>query len=152
MVLGGTANMSGDRRPSERPSREMEDDATSPLKQKTTSARRGEPEEPLKSTTSKQLFQDVEVQTGPQAHRKRKSKTASRDSSVAPDLNLPAEESLSVVPVGLVSSRVGQLHGIGGSESPATTSDELTEKKKRSSTHSNARSAAATEGSPRRAQ
>lgn len=41
MVLGGTANMSGDRRPSERPSREMEDDATSPLKQKTTSARRG---------------------------------------------------------------------------------------------------------------
>jgi hypothetical protein len=41
MVLGGTANMSGDRRPSERPSREMEDDATSPLKQKTASARRG---------------------------------------------------------------------------------------------------------------
>jgi hypothetical protein len=58
-----------------------------------------------------------------------------------------------VVPTGLVSSRVNQLHGVGETpSSPPAASDQLTKKQKMSNTHTVARSMAVAGGSSRRAQ
>jgi hypothetical protein len=83
--------------------------------------------------------------------RKRKAKGSASGPSVTPDLNVPAPESAALVQVGLVAERVNQL-GKNGGEVDANVSEVSPKKQKRSKSHSNARSAAAASGSPRRAQ
>jgi hypothetical protein len=54
-----------------------------------------------------------------------------------------------MVRVGLVSSLVGQIHGMeGGAETPTATSEEFLKKQKQTSNQTIAPSAAATSGSP----
>lgn len=84
-----------------------------------------------------------------QTQRKRKSKGAG-PATQTPDLNIPLTGSNAIVPIGLVKSRVSQLDG--GSESSGGSMIETLTKQKRSDTNQNARSAAAADGSSRRAQ
>jgi len=83
--------------------------------------------------------------------RKRKSNGSGSRSDPSPDLNEPTPETENVVPAGLVSKMVNQLHGGGGTMDTAA-SDELTKKQKLQETQTNARSAAAAKDSSRRAQ
>jgi hypothetical protein len=100
---------------------------------------------------SRQLFQPgtSEVRRAP---RKRKTKASNPSHSGTLDLNLPAADTLAVVPSGLVSAKVNQIVGEdGGSGAHASaTLDEFTKKQKRSDAHAKSRSAAAAMDSPRR--
>jgi len=79
--------------------------------------------------------------------RKRKSKGATL-ATHTPDLNIPVDGSSALVPAGLVSSRVNQMDP--GAESGGSMIETL--KKQKRGANNNARSAAAAESSPRRAQ
>jgi hypothetical protein len=81
--------------------------------------------------------------------RKRKSK-ATHTNAQTPDLNVPVHSTSAIVPVGLVNSRVSQLDG--GTESSGGSLEETIKKQRRSSSSNNARSMAAVDSSPRRAQ
>jgi hypothetical protein len=82
---------------------------------------------------------------------KRKVKGSASGTSVTPDLNVPAPESVALVQAGLVTVRVNQL-GKNGGEVDGNVSEVSPKKQKRSKSHSNARSMAAASDSPRRAQ
>lgn len=95
----------------------MEDDASSPVKQKEGTRGKGEALAKDNSTVNRQLFQARKVTTN-RTVRKRKSKPASPDSPTAPDLNILTPESLTLVPVGLVSTLVGQIQEGGRGVNP----------------------------------
>lgn len=80
----------------------------------------------------------------------RKAKGAGVSPSVQSDLNLPVTETVDLVPVGLVSSRVTQL--AGGQPGHVGDAEELLKKQKMSNNQNDARSTTAASGSPRRAQ
>jgi hypothetical protein len=82
---------------------------------------------------------------------KRKVKGSASGTSVTPDLNVLAPESVALVQAGLVTVRVNQL-GKNGGEVDGNVFEVSPKKQKRSKSHSNARSTAAASGSPRRAQ
>jgi hypothetical protein len=112
----------------EKPVREEGEEVTSPLKQP---KKRGGREKEVAGTNARancSLFQ-ARKETFARVPRKRKLKTSSPTTSQASDLNLPAEDTLAVVPTRLVSLTVSQLHGSGEapSSSPAAL-DELTKK------------------------
>jgi hypothetical protein len=94
-------------------------------------------------------------QTGTNADRKpvkkRKSKRAGT-TSMTPDLNLPCDVGTMSVPVGLVNSRVNQFAGAQTSTDGDDRVEEMLKKQKRATNPNDAISAAAAEGSPRRAQ
>jgi len=71
---------------------------------------------------------------------------------LAPDLNLPCTEGTTLVPPGLVSSRVNQFVGAHSNADGEEDAEELIKKQKRATNTTDARSVAAAEGSPRRAQ
>ena len=101
------------------------------------------------STAGRQLFQTGQ---GDQRKlvKKMKLKRAGANSSLTPDLNLPAKKMPTEVPKGLVSSRVSQF--VGSPDCNADVAAELSKKQKTSATQHDARSAAAADGSPGRAQ
>lgn len=80
--------------------------------------------------------------------RKRKAKVNTQVAHT-PDLNVPIGGSNALVPTSLVNSRVSQLD-IGGENSGSSMIETL--KKQKKGTNNNAGSAAAAQGSPRRAQ
>jgi hypothetical protein len=82
--------------------------------------------------------------------RKRKTKAAGAASDTTLDLNLPPVDATALIPAGLVHARVSQLAVEG--EGTKDGSEELLKKQRRLSTSFAARSAAAADGSPRRAQ
>ena len=96
---------------------------------------------------SRCLNLDGESAGSRQQARKRKSKGASLTTQT-PDLNIPVGESNAIVPSGLVSARVNQLGA--GAKSGGKSMSELLKKQKRGNSQ-NDRSAAAEDGSPRRA-
>jgi hypothetical protein len=152
----GTASRSDDQHTSRRagtPIRREEEEITSPMKQPEVRDKGGNDPPLVNVSTNRQLFQ-ARKEGSTRVPRKRKSKSSNPNSSQTPDLNLPVMDTLVVVPTGLVSSRVNQLHGVGESSenAPTAASDELTKKQKRTNTQTNAGSAAAASGSPRRAQ
>ena len=83
--------------------------------------------------------------------RKRKAKGSGPNSSLTPDLNLLAVDTSALVPMGLVSDRVNQLDKTDAKVGMNASVD-LTKKQKRSKSQTNARSAAAANVSPCRAQ
>jgi hypothetical protein len=94
----------------------MEDEVSSPLKkQKNKEKEEGLAKE--NASASRQLFHAGKE--GARVPRKRKSKTSFGTAPVMPDLNGPATESLTMVPVGLVSSLVEQMRGAGGALIPS---------------------------------
>jgi hypothetical protein len=96
--------------------KEMEDEVSSPLKkQKNKEKEEGLAKE--NASASRQLFHAGKE--GARVPRKRKSKTSFGTAPVMPDLNGPATESLTMVPVGLVSSLVEQMRGAGGALIPS---------------------------------
>jgi len=103
------------------------------------------------AVASRELFPSKNKDDFQIALRKRKAKGSVLSPSVTPDLNVPALESAALVPAGLVTERVNQL-GKSGGEVDANASEVSRKKQKRSKSHSNAISAAAASGSPRRAQ
>lgn len=78
----------------------------SPLKEKTPSGAKGK--DTVTTAVSRPLFQPKKVNEH-KAARKRKSKPAPPETT--PNLNLPQMDSTTLVPAGLVSSRVSQLAG-----------------------------------------
>ncbi|CAN6287729.1 unnamed protein product [Urochloa humidicola] len=115
-----------------------EEEITSPLKKETLK----EDIKKAKGGTSKQLFKAKDHQD-PMVQRKRKPE----GKGDAPDLNPPAT-SMAIVPSGMVSNRIAQL---GSTSGQAVTEEEVPKKQKVSNT-TIARSAAAADDSPRRAQ
>jgi hypothetical protein len=73
------------------------------------------------------------------------------NSSLTPDLNLPAVDTSALVPMGLVSDRVNQLDKTDA-EVGMNASVDLAKKQERSKSQTNARSAAAVSSSPCRTQ
>jgi hypothetical protein len=92
------------------------------------------------TSVARQLFTKQVTNEG-QTVKKRKTKGSGASQFSTPDLNKPAETQTTLVPVGLVTSRLTQFVG----EPDATT-------KKQKMSETNAQSAAAADGSPRRAQ
>lgn len=125
---------------------ESEDpEVLSPLKQQ---VRDGEPVVgKVGSGASRQLNMQVKEDLRPHP-RKRKSKVAA-SATQTPNLNLPSGGSSTLVPVGLVNSRVNQLDN--NADSGGSSMIETLKKQKRGNSQ-NARSTAAATGSPRRAQ
>lgn len=82
--------------------------------------------------------------------RKRNSKGTGSRLSMTPDLNLPVVDPTAIVPMGLVNVRVHQLVGSGDTGDSMT--EELLKRQRRMDNSQLARSAAAANGSPRRAQ
>lgn len=91
---------------------------------------------------------DMETRDPP-PQRKRKSKGLGQPLQT-PDLNVPLDGTNSIVPFGLVNSRVSQIDE--GSESSGGSMLEQLKKQKKGTNVQNARSAAAASDSPRRAQ
>lgn len=117
----------------------------SPLKQQVETS--GKEKAKAGTGASKQLdMQDVE--NGRPLPRKRKSKV-NNPSTQTPDLNIPLQTTNAIVPVGLVTSRVNQLDG--NADNIGESMSETLKKQKRGNPQS-ARSAAAAQDSPRRAQ
>jgi hypothetical protein len=152
----GSGNLSGDRRPvggRSSPTKDGGEEVSSPLKTDGPSNKNGKGETLANPSASRQLFHTKkdEIKRVP---RKRKSKTASPGASQTPDLNLPAKDTMVVVPTGFVSSRVSEIDGDGEElDTPSlVSSDELTKKQKRNTTQTKATSAVAARDSPRRAQ
>lgn len=73
------------------------------------------------------------------------------NSSLTPDLNLPAVDTSALLPMGLVSDRVNQLDKTDA-EVGMNASVDLAKKQKRSKSQTNARCAAAVSSSPCQAQ
>jgi hypothetical protein len=147
----GTASRSDDQHTTGRagtPVRREEEEITSPMKQPEVRDKGGNDPPLVNVSTSRQLFQ-ARKEGSTRVPRKRKSKSSNPNSSQTPDLNLPVMDTLVVIPTGLVSSRVNQLHGVEESSenAPTAASDELTKKQKRTNTQTNAGSAAAASGS-----
>jgi hypothetical protein len=143
----GSATRSGDG-PSENLKRTSvfeEEEVTSPHKVNPSSEKRVA----LAATNVSRLLFQARKEEGQKKQMKRKSKVSS--SHTTPDLNLPVGDETSLVPRGLVSTRVNQIDGEADGAG-TVTSDELTKKQKRSNTQTKGGSAAAAGGSPRRAQ
>jgi hypothetical protein len=98
------------------------------------------------TTAGRQLFPGAGEELK-QPMKKRKPKRSRPHSSQTPDLNLPAVGQ-SVIPSGLVSSRVNQI--VGDKENNARVFAELTKKQKIMENKSTIGSAAAASDSPRR--
>jgi len=97
-----------------------------------------EVQSPLKKRNTKGTAgkgQPVMEETNTRLPQKRKSKGAGQNLQT-PDLNVPAEASNAIVPVGLVSSRLNQLDG--GSEKSGESMVEMLKKQKRGTTSQNA--------------
>lgn len=125
----------------------MADDGevTSPLKRDTPGAKE---KETIKSGTGRRLFQE-EVDEGKKGLRKRKPRYSGTPPSQTLDLNMSLGEGAALVPIGLVSARVGQLGG-GSSKSEAEVGrDEMLKKQKRATTNNDVGSAVAVGSSPR---
>jgi hypothetical protein len=122
-------------------------EVTSPLNNN-VSATKGKEEST--SGVGRRLFQ-VGTSDGKKAARKRKPRREEHTSSETPDLNLPLDEAATVVPSGLVSSRVHQLGGARGCFGGEEVSEEMLKKQKRATHTIDGTSAAAADGSPRRA-
>lgn len=97
--------------------------------------------------TNRELVFQAMDENHRQGPRKRKSKNPK--ATHTPDLNLPPGGASTLVPAGLVNSRVSQLDGSG--ESSSGSMAEILKKQKRGNSQS-AGSAAAAGSSPRRAQ
>ena len=106
--------------------KKVDEEVTSPLK--TSGQNIGKDGLSEDTNSSRKLFEEGGDDRG-KIPRKRKSNVSNPGSSPPPDLNALALDSRAVVPKGLVSARVNQLHGDGG-DIEATTSDELTKKQK----------------------
>jgi hypothetical protein len=124
-----------------------EEEITSPLKAAKNSGAIGK--EKVTVVASMQLFQ---MQGGDKRvfPRKRKSNCSTSNSSMTPDLNIPAKDDPGLVPSSLVLSRVNQLALKGEKGRPA--SEELSKKRRKNTSNHDAPSAVAASGSPRRAQ
>jgi hypothetical protein len=125
--------------------KDLGEEITSPLKEHVTAKAKEKGDIP--PGASRSLFQN---RKGPEQKttRKRKPKTVPQGS--IPDLNLPLCVATTLVPVGLVSSRVNQL--AGGQEGEEEAKEEFLKKQKMCTTNNDARSVATVSGSPRRAQ
>jgi hypothetical protein len=98
-----------------------EGEVTSPLKNKDHTSKG------KKSTGAdigRQLFQDDGL--GDRKSVRKRKPRRSGGSSQTPDLNMPLTDAASLVPVGLVSARVGQLVGdLGGTDGEETQEEML---------------------------
>jgi len=126
----------------------------SPLKQQAGSKQGGAPTDERNREVAgagKKLFQQ-EGGLKP-SQRKRKSKMPD-PMSQTPDLNIPLMGSNTIVPVGIVNSRINQLDGgvDGGADSGGESMIETLKRQKRGNTKQTARSAGAADRSSRRAQ
>jgi hypothetical protein len=135
----GSSKQQEEEMPKETYGTDRDDEVTSPLKEKTPVVDKNKNTAPL--VASRPLFQSKPA-------RKRKTKTV--PGSATPDLNLPVQDPLALVPAGTVSARISQLDGV--QEEDREGKEELLKKQKMCSTTFDARSAAAADGSPRRAQ
>lgn len=118
----------------------------SPLKTRVPEARAGRDQ--AETNANRQLFQAQRSDEQPKV-RKRKSKGS--NSSQTPDLNLPAVDTMALVPIGLVADRVNQM-AKQGDETGGHASEDMAKKQRRFSNQSHAGSAAAADSSPRQAQ
>jgi hypothetical protein len=121
-----------------------DEEVLSPLKRRAPESQGKETET---SGAGKQLFQDVKNAERKQV-KKRKSERSGTTSSLAPDLNLPCTEGTTLVPPGLVSSRVNQFVGAHSNADGEEDAEELIKKQKRATNTTDARSVVAAEGSP----
>jgi hypothetical protein len=135
----GSSKQQEEEMPKETYGTDRDDEVTSPLKEKTPVVDKNKNTAP--PVASRPLFQSKPA-------RKRKTKTV--PGSATPDLNLPVQDPLALVPAGTVSARISQLDGV--QEEDREGKEELLKKQKMCSTTFDARSAAAADGSPRRAQ